>query len=215
MSKKEDKDLQCCVTQCDKPLDRDYWQAQWEAGQTGWDIGHASPAIAEYADSWPDKNAAVLIPGCGNAYEAEHLLNAGFTNITLIDIAPAAVARLKNKFEGKDQIKIICEDFFEHQGKYDLILEQTFFCALPPSRRKEYAAKMSELLKENGTLAGLLFDKQFEQPGPPFGGCPCEYKPVFEPYFNILQMEPCSNSIEPRKDSEVFFIMKSKTNNSL
>ncbi len=215
MSKQEEKDLLCCVTQCDKPLDRNYWQAQWEAGQTGWDIGYASPAIAEFADAWPDKNAAVLIPGCGNAYEAEHLLHAGFTNITLVDIAPAAVERLKRKFEGKKQIKIVGEDFFNHQGKYDLILEQTFFCAIPPSRRKEYAAKMFELLIENGTLAGLLFDKQFEQPGPPFSGCICEYKPVFEPYFNILQMEPCSNSIEPRKDSEVFFIMKPKTNKSL
>lgn len=210
MSHQQEKDLHCCITQCDKPLDRNYWQAQWEAEQTGWDVGYASPAIAEYADRWPDKNAAVLIPGCGNAYEAEHLLNAGFRNITLLDIAPAVVDRLMKKFEGKSQIKILCEDFFNHQDKYDLILEQTFFCALPPLRRKEYAVKMFELLSENGTLAGLLFDKQFDREGPPFGGCPCEYKPIFEPYFNILLMEPCTNSIEPRKDSEVFFIMKPK-----
>lgn len=214
MSKEEEKDLQCCVTHCDKPLDRNYWQAQWEAGLTGWDIGYASPTIAAFADAWIDKNASVLIPGCGNAYEAEHLLNTGFTDITLIDIAPAAVERIKKKFEGNHKIKILCEDFFNHSDKYDLILEQTFFCALPPSRRKEYAVKMNELLKENGTLAGLLFDKQFDKEGPPFGGCPCEYKPVFEPYFHIIRMEPCTDSIEARKDSEVFFIMKPKTNKS-
>jgi SAM-dependent methyltransferase len=208
MKNQETNDLHCCVTQCDKPLDKDYWQAQWEAGQTGWDIGFPAPAIAAFADSWPEKNASVLIPGCGNAYEAEYLLNTGFTNVTLLDIAPAATERLMKKFENKPQIRILCEDFFLHQGSYDLIIEQTFFCALPPSRRKDYAQKMAELLKPQGVLAGLLFDKQFEQPGPPFGGCPCEYKPIFNPFFNIVKMEPCPNSIEPRKNSEVFFIMK-------
>lgn len=215
MSQQKEKDLQCCVTECNNSLDRHYWQARWEAGQMGWDIGYASPAITEFADSWADKHAAVLIPGCGNAYEAEHLLKTGFTNITLIDIAPAAVERLKKKFEGNGSIKIICEDFFSHTGKYDLILEQTFFCAILPSRRKEYAAKMFELIKANGTIAGLLFDKQFEKEGPPFGGCPCEYKPIFEPYFTIVKMEPCVISIEPRKGSEVFFIMKPIINKSI
>jgi SAM-dependent methyltransferase len=214
MNKQEEKEMQCCVTQCDKPLDQSYWEAQWQSGQTGWDIGYASPAITSFMDAWPDKQAAILIPGCGNAYEAEYLINAGFSDITLIDIAQAAVKRLQEKFAGTS-IKILCEDFFQHQGKYDLILEQTFFCAIPPSRRKEYAVKMFELLKADGTLAGLLFDKQFDKEGPPFGGCPCEYKPIFEPYFNLIKMEPCMNSIEPRKDSEVFFIMKPKTNKSI
>ncbi len=205
--KQEEKDIQCCITQCDKPLDQSYWEAQWQSGQTGWDIGYPSPPLTEFIDRYQNKNAKILIPGCGNAYEAGYLLTAGFTDITLIDIAPAAVKRLQEKF-APTSIKILCEDFFQHHGKYDLILEQTFFCAIPPFRRKEYAAKMFELLNPDGILAGLLFDKHFDEPGPPFGGCPCEYKPVFEPYFHILKMEPCTLSIESRKDSEVFFIMQ-------
>ena len=41
-----------------------------------------------------DKTASILIPGCGNAYEAEYLLANGFKNITIIDIAPSLVAQL-------------------------------------------------------------------------------------------------------------------------
>lgn len=97
MNKKE-KDIQCCVTQCENPLDQNYWEAQWQSRKTGWDMGHASPAITEYMAQYPNKNAAVLIPGCGNAYEAEYLVANRFTNITLIDIAPNAVELLKAKF---------------------------------------------------------------------------------------------------------------------
>lgn len=104
----------------------------------------------------------------------------------------------------------MCEDFFQNQGNYDLIIEQTFFCAIPPNRRKEYAKKTASLLNENGKIIGVLFDKQFEQPFPPFGGCPCEYKPIFEPNFTIKAMNECYNSIPPRANSEVFINLLKK-----
>ena len=208
--KQENKVEACCITQCDVPMDKKYWDTRWEKNETGWDIGYPSPAITEYIDGITNKNIAILIPGCGNAYEAEYLLQKGFTNVTLIDIAPLAVENLKEKFEGNLSIKILCEDFFEHKGAYDLILEQTFFSAIPPFKRNDYASKMHHLLNKKGIIVGVLFDKQFNNPYPPFGGCPCEYKPIFEPYFEIKIMETCYNSIPPRKGSEVFihFIKK-------
>ena len=206
----EISETQCCVTQCDNPLDQSYWNTRWEKSETGWDVGHASPAITTYMAQYPNKNAAILIPGCGNAYEAEFLLANGFTNITLIDIAPKAVERLQQKFAGTPPVNVVCEDFFLHQGVYDLIIEQTFFCAIPPSRRREYAAKAASLLNSGGRIIGVLFDKTFEQPGPPFGGCVCEYKPIFEPFFTVKTMDACYNSIAPRAGSEVFINLVKK-----
>ena len=63
---------------------------------------------------------------------------------------------------------------------------------------------MASLLNKDGKLIGLLFDKVFEKQGPPFGGCPCEYKPIFEPYFVIKTMDECYNSILPRAKAELF-----------
>lgn len=185
-------------------MGQNYWDTRWEKQETGWDIGYASPTITEFMDGIADKNTAILIPGCGNAYEAEYLLKQGFTNITLIDIAPLAVENLKKKFEGQSSINILCEDFFEHKGSYHLIIEQTFFSAIPPFKRKDYVAKMHELLKENGRIIGLLFDKQFNKPYPPFGGNTEEYQNLFQPYFNIKKLEESYNSIPPRQGSEVF-----------
>ena len=95
-------------------------------------------------------------------------------------------------------------DFFNHTGQYDLILEQTFFCALDPSLRTNYVQKMSELLKENGKLVGLLFGVQFPN-NPPFGGSREEYLSLFSDTFKINLLEPCYNSVKPRQDSELFF----------
>jgi len=201
---KEEKDLQCCTAQCQNPLGQNYWNERWEKGETSWDMRQSSPAITAYMAQYTNKNAAILIPGCGNAYEAEFLIANGFTNITLIDIAPKAIETVKEKFADKPQVNVLCEDFFNHQGNYDLIIEQTFFCAIPPNRRKEYAEKTASLLSQNGKIIGVLFDKQFNHPFPPFGGCLCEYKPIFGPHFTIKTMNECYNSIPPRAKSEVF-----------
>lgn len=185
-------------------LDQSFWNTRWESHQIGWDIGKASPAIIAYMEQYPSKDAAILIPGCGNAHEAEWLLQNGFTNITLIDIAPKAVAHLKEKYGKEPAIDVILGDFFEHQGQYDLIIEQTFFCAIEPKLRQKYVAQSASLLKKNGQIIGLLFNTEFEKEGPPFGGNTLEYQHLFETNFRIKIMEDCYNSIKPRANTEVF-----------
>ena len=158
-------------------LDKNYWDSRYQNAQTGWDLGAASGPLQNYIDQLDNKDLRILIPGCGNAYEAEHLLNRGFKNITLIDISPS------------------------------LVMEQTFMCALDPSLRQAYAQKMHSLLDDNGKIAGLLFGVEFEKAGPPFGGSAEEYRQLFTPYFNIKTMEKAYNSVKPRQGNELFIIL--------
>ena len=195
-------DLKCCVVSCDRPLDAAYWEAQYEAKTTGWDLGQVSPPIQAYVDTVSNKNSRILIPGCGNSYEAEYLLEQGFSNITVIDIAPTPLAVLKEKFKNNPNIKIVLGDFFEHQGKYDLIIEQTFFCALTPTMRQKYVWKMHQLLAEEGILSGLLFNRMFES-GPPFGGSKEEYEQLFTSTFDFIKINLSENSAAPRANSEL------------
>ena len=101
----------------------------------------------------------------------------------------------------------ILGDFFKHEGEYDLVLEQTLFCAIDPSKRAEYVKKSSELLAENGKLAGVLFNTHFDG-GPPFGGSIEEYNGLFREYLRELSIKECYNSIEPRSGKECFLIAK-------
>jgi SAM-dependent methyltransferase len=193
----------CCVVTCDLPLDQTYWDNQYQAQKTGWDLGQVSPPIEKYIDTIDNKNAKILIPGCGNTYEADYLLQQGFTNITVIDIAPTLVKNLKLKFSNNSNITILLGDFFEHQGNYDFIIEQTFFCALPPTMRQKYVWKMHQLLANKGKLVGLLFNREFEV-SPPFGGSLNEYKQLFKSTFQMLKIATAKNSISARLNSELF-----------
>ena len=102
-------------------------------------------------------------------------------------------------------------DFFELEDhKFDLILEQTFFCALNPSLRLKYVKHMAELLKPNGKLVGVLFTDPLNAIKPPFGATKEEYTSLFEPFFKFKTFEICTNSIKPREGRELFidFIKK-------
>ncbi len=200
-------DTQCCVTQCERPLDKTFWDNQYITNTIGWDLGKVSPPIKTYIDTITNKNAAILIPGCGNTYEAEYLLQLGFTNITVIDIAPTLVEHLQKKFADNTNINVVLGDFFDDSGSYDYIIEQTFFCALPPTMRLQYVFAMHQLLKPNGSLIGLLFNRTFEV-SPPFGGSKMEYELLFKDAFEIVQIDTAKNSIVQRANTELFIEMK-------
>jgi methyl halide transferase len=196
-----------------KPPDLDalYWTNRFKNKDTPWDIGSASPPLKVYIDQLANKNASILIPGCGNSHEAEYLLQTGFNNITLIDISSTVTELLAQKFAIylQKELTLLTGDFFNLTGQYDIILEQTFFCALTPTLRKLYVEKMAALLTDGGKLAGVLFNRSFDG-GPPFGGSQDEYEALFKPDFNIRLMEPCYNSIQPRMGAELFFIAERK-----
>ncbi len=186
-----------------------YWSRRYKNDDAAWDMGTVSPPLKEYFDQLKDKNISILIPGCGNAYEAEYLLQQGFTNITLIDISPVPVAKLQSILAtnvGKE-LNIICGDFFTLNQTFDLIIEQTFFCAMHPSLRAEYLAKMNTLLNPSGKLVGVFFNRTFEG-GPPFSGNEAEYRLLFKNNFQIKTMEKCYNSIAPRRGTELFVILQ-------
>lgn len=205
------KDIISCGTIKEgESLGQNYWEDKWKNQETGWDIGYVSPAIEGYFKKVSDKNSRILIPGCGNAYEAEFLLNEGFTDISIIDISPKACEILKEKFGENKQVKIFCGDFFQHEGDYDFIIEQTFFCAIPTILRTDYAKRASDLLSENGRIIGLLFNRNFEQKGPPFGGSLEEYNFLFKKYLQVIKMEESTKSIPERTGNELFINLMKK-----
>jgi thiopurine S-methyltransferase len=184
-------------------LDKNYWSSRYQQDQTGWDIGFCSTPLQTYFDQLKEKNLKILIPGAGYAHEAKYLHEKGFTNVHVIDLAAEPLSHLREICPDFPESHLILGDFFELNDSYDLIVEQTFFCALDPILREQYAVKMKTLLKPQGKLVGLLFNRDFEG-GPPFGGCMEEYQLLFEKHFENVSIEPCYNSIEPRKGSEVF-----------
>lgn len=192
-----------------KELNPAYWTQRYQENQTGWDLGQVSPPLKAYFDQLENKNLRILIPGCGRGYEGIYLLEKGFQNVFLADYSEAALGEIKRTCPHYPQNQLHCVNFFDLEGHYDLIIEQTMFCAIDPSLRLAYVQKAADLLAENGKIVGVLFNRDFEG-GPPFGGSKEEYWTHFEKHFDIITMEECHNSIQPRLGHEVFFIAKKK-----
>ncbi|ESU27043.1 hypothetical protein FLJC2902T_23850 [Flavobacterium limnosediminis JC2902] len=140
----------------------------------------------------------------------DYFVSKGFRNVFVADFAASPLKNIKNRIPDFPEAQLIQSDFFELEGKFDLILEQTFFCALSPELRKNYVSKMHSLLSDKGKLFGLLFDFPLTEEGPPFGGSKEEYLSLFSETFHIKTLETAHNSIQPRKARELFFIFLPK-----
>ena len=187
-----------------------YWEERYQQGEDKWDVGEISTPIKEYIDQITDKKIKILIPGAGNGYEFEYLINNGFKNSFVVDYAETPLENIKKRIPDLNENQVINSDFFELEGKFDLIIEQTFFCALNPELREEYVRKMKSILNPKGKIAGLLFQFPLTTEGPPFGGSKEEYIALFQKDFNSITMETAHNSIAPRKNKELFVIFEKK-----
>lgn len=184
-------------------LSDEFWNNRYVEGTTGWDLGVVSPPIRAYVDQLEDKNLKILIPGAGNGHEAVYLFKSGFTNVHVLDFAELAIQSFLKTNPNFPESQVHKADFFEFSDTFDLIIEQTLFCAIDPKLRTKYAEKSASLLLNGGKLVGLLFNREFDG-GPPFGGQKSAYMELFTPHYSHLSMEYCYNSVEPRQGSELF-----------
>ena len=106
-------------------LDTAFWEAKYTDDLTRWDIGHISTPLKVYFDQLTDKNISILIPGAGNGYEAEYLFKAGFKNVFMLDFASQPLENFSARVPDFPKNNLIKNNFFNHVGSYDLIVEQT------------------------------------------------------------------------------------------
>ena len=193
-------------------LDSSFWNLRYQNNQTGWDLGQVSEPIKKWFENQENKKINILIPGAGKGYEVKYGFEKGFENIFYMDFSTRAGDLFKETCPGFPKDQILIGDFFSLKKPmfFDVIIEQTFFCAIDPLLRPNYVEKTNEILKKNGKIIGLLFNREFDTKGPPFGGTEKEYKELFNSKFNFKKFENSLLSSLPRKDYEFWieFIKK-------
>ena len=138
------------------------------------------------------------------------MYNKGFSNTFLLDYAKTPLVNFKKRNPKFPSNQLIHCNFFDYTNNFDIIIEQTFFCAIYPDLRIKYSEKCSELLNKNGKIIGLLFDDQLNNDKPPFGGSKKEYEIIFKNLFKIKKMETSKNSIPQRLGRELFINLEKK-----
>jgi thiopurine S-methyltransferase len=65
----------------------------------------------------------------------------GFKNVYVLDISETVINDFKKRAPHYPIENILTEDFFRHKGKYDLIIEQTFFLRNISKRKNKICRK--------------------------------------------------------------------------
>lgn len=175
------------------PLEPGFWDERFAQGFTPWDKGGVPQALRDFVRTRAD-TAVTLIPGCGSAYEARFLLEAGW-DVTAIDFSPQAVKAAREGM-GPWADRIVEADFFAYEPprRPQLIYERAFLCALPRTLWPAVAARYAALLPPGGLLAGFFYLGDTLK-GPPFGAAPGEIEALLEPYFVREADEPVADSL--------------------
>lgn len=182
------------------------WEERYQEQTTPWDLGAAAPGFRSFLDS-PNKShpGKTAVLGCGRGYDAVLFAEYGFEVIGF-DFAPTAVAdsiglAQKNHSTATFLQRDIFDLGVEFPHHFDYVVEHTCFCAILPQRRTEYVKLVRSILRPKGELIAIFFTHN-RPGGPPFGSTPPEIRQYFEADFEILFLEPVSNSIASRQGEE-------------
>lgn len=191
----------------------EFWESYYQTKVTPWDLGMPSPPFKSYLESPPvvaPGKMAVL--GCGKGNDCLLFATYGF-EVTGFDFAPSAVAETKLKFEAaglSSKNSVVQKDIFNlqnHYGQFDYVLEHTCFCAIEPSRRKDYSDVVRGLLQPDGKFIALwwLLDRKSSDL-PPFSVARSQIFELFSDFKCDVQFEP-KDSVPDRLGQELFTVM--------
>ena len=190
----------------------EYWDKKYSLNESQWDIGSPTPIFMD----WFKKNKEIkkiLIPGCGKGHDAFFLATLGH-DVYALDFSKQAIGFMHKSAKKKNiNINILNNDIFnmrQYYGFFDIILEYTFFCAIPPASRKKYIKTIFNLLNNNGKFIGILLpiNKKINEGGPPFGVNLPEVLDMFTKYFKIIDCYQSDLSIKSRIGNEKFVNME-------
>jgi len=200
-----------------KDLSAQAWNDRYLNQNTPWDLSGPTPEFQRLMETNLFKRGMnVIIPGGGRGYDAVELAKHGVVPY-LVDFAPEPLKQtLERAAAEKVTVYTYRKDFFTllddsfHRGFYDAVLEYTFYCAIDPQLRAEYAQRAAELLRPHGLFVGLFFPTEMDREGPPFVVSEEDVRASFSPYFDITFERP-KKSIGAREGREFLGILKKRT----
>lgn len=169
--------------------DRD-WEALYQANNTFWDHGVASPGLIDYLASNPAlQPGEALVPGCGRGHDARALAKASWS-VTGLDLAPSSVPMAERLADEEGlTINYRIGNFLsdEPPQPFDLVFEHTLFCAIPPTRRSEYVQALLHWLKPGGIYLAVNYMITDDKDEPPFSTTTAELDAHFGEQFELLR----------------------------
>ena len=181
-----------------------FWSALYRRGEDGWEKGLPAPPVLRLANALPRGKVAVV--GCGRGHEAVALARLGWDAVGF-DFAPEAVAGARRRAaRSGSRVRFERADLFglpaRYPGAFDAVCEHTCFCAIDPSRRRDYVRAVAGILRPGGILFGLFY-VHGRPGGPPFDTDAAEIRRLFCRRFEIRSLEVPPDSHPGREGKEL------------
>ncbi|PIM98237.1 Thiol S-methyltransferase [Handroanthus impetiginosus] len=183
------------------------WDKCWEEGFTPWDLGSPTPVLVHLNNKGSLPKGRALVPGCGSGHDVVAIACAE-RYVVGLDISDNAIKKAAELFSSTpkaEHFTFLKGDFFTWSSAqlFDLIFDYTFFCAIEPELRSQWARKISDLLKPDGELITLMFPIDDHEGGPPYKVSTADYEEVLHPVgFRATQIVDNELAIAPRRGRE-------------
>jgi ubiquinone/menaquinone biosynthesis C-methylase UbiE len=132
--------------------------------------------------------------------------------VTAVDFSEEAIARAKTHY-GKLSINFLHASAFALPKSFDknvdIMIEHTFFCAIPPEKRNQLVQTWNKSLVSGGLLMGVFFVTE-KRTGPPFGASEWEIRERLKKDYTILFWGRWRSSPGRRQGRELFVLAHKK-----
>lgn len=139
---------------------KSHWENVYETKspeQVSWTQQIPEPSLSLIKRYCPGKECSIIDIGGGDSKLVDHLLDEGFSNVSVLDISCASLERAKKRLgEKADKVNWICKNVLELEAnkRYDVWHDRAAFHFLTNEQdRKKYINLVSNVVKGHLILA--------------------------------------------------------------
>ncbi|MFO1394848.1 MAG: thiopurine S-methyltransferase [Steroidobacteraceae bacterium] len=186
----------------------EFWLERWQTREIGFHRSYVHPMLERW---WPtlgvSPDRAVYVPLCGKSLDLHWLADRGH-RVTGGELSPIAIREFFEE-AGLEPAAATLGTHVKHAaGPYTLIegdalalapsdvgalgaaYDRAALVALPPDLRRRHARTLASLLPAGAPVLLISFEyDQAKMDGPPFSVQAAEVRALFEPDFDVLELE--------------------------
>lgn len=178
-----------------------------------WNLNQPAEAFKDMIQRLKLPKSRILVLGAGEGHDAAFFAQAGHV-VTAVDFSKEGIRRGKEKYAGLSNLHFEEANIFhlpqQWNHSFDVVVEHTCYCAVPPDQRNELVRLWRRMLHEEGQLLSIFFTME-KRSGPPYGATEWEIRKRLQDYFHFLFWGRWRQSLPQRQGRELFVLAKKKS----
>ena len=188
-------------------MEKDYWLKKWQSQDIAFHQQNINPDLITYIHKLNlQLGDCILVPLCGKtrvmlwlADKGYHIIGVELSSIACIDffsemnIKPEITENHKFMKYRHDNIELLCGDIFDLAPDDLPTTHAVYDCkaliALPQVMRKKYVDHLVTCLGNKIDILLITIESNCKDIGPPFSVTNDEVNSLYDPYFNVQQLQ--------------------------